>query len=99
MAIKKLHLVYFSPSGTTEKTVRTIASGIDGLPVETHNLLPYESRRNTYKFGPEDCVIMGTMDKPENSSHFLTSFSRALRLRVHRSSGRRLMATSTTEYP
>lgn len=61
MSITKLHLVYFSPSGTTEKTVRTIASGIDGLEVETHNLLPYASRRKMYEFGPNDLVIMGTM--------------------------------------
>ena len=61
MAITKLHLVYFSPSGTTEKTVRTIASGIEGLPVDVHNLLPYESRRKEYTFGPNDLVIMGTM--------------------------------------
>ena len=57
----KLHLVYFSPSGTTEKTVRTIASGIEGLEAETHNLLPYASRRKTYSFGSDDLVVMGTM--------------------------------------
>ncbi|MBQ2617276.1 MAG: flavodoxin family protein, partial [Synergistaceae bacterium] len=57
----KLHLVYFSPSGSTEKTVRTIASGIEGLPVEVHNLLPYESRRKKYTFGPNDLVIFGMM--------------------------------------
>lgn len=61
MAITKLHLVYFSPSGTTEKTVRTIASGIEGLEVEVHNLLPYASRRETYTFSSDDVVIMGTM--------------------------------------
>ena len=58
---KKLHLVYFSPSGTTEKTVRTIASGFEGLEVIAHNLLPYASRRETYTFGQNDIVIMGTM--------------------------------------
>lgn len=58
---KKLHLVFFSPSGTTEKTVRTIASGIKGLEVEVHNLLPYGSRSKTYNFGHDDIVIMGTM--------------------------------------
>ena len=28
---KKLHLVYFSPSGSTEKIAKIIASGIEGL--------------------------------------------------------------------
>ena len=57
---KKLHLVYFSPSGTTEKTVRTIASGFEGLEVTAHNLLPYASRREKYIFCSDDCIKCGT---------------------------------------
>ena len=61
MAISKLHLVYFSPSGSTEKVVRKIASVIPGLPVETHNLLTSASRKHSCSFGPDDLVIMGSM--------------------------------------
>ncbi len=61
MSVNKLHLVYFSPSGSTEKVVRKIASAIPGLPVETHNLLTSASRKKRYDFGPNDLVIMGSM--------------------------------------
>ncbi|MBR1656924.1 MAG: flavodoxin family protein [Synergistaceae bacterium] len=48
--MKKLHLVYFSPSGSTEKIVKAVASVIKGLPVETHNLLTSSSRKKKYSF-------------------------------------------------
>lgn len=59
--INKLHLIYFSPSGSTEKVVKKIASAISGLPVETHDLLRPASRKKRYDFGPNDLVIMGSM--------------------------------------
>ena len=59
--MKKLHLVYFSPSGSTEKIVRTVASGIEGLPVETIDLLTSANRKKHYTFGPNDIVIFGMM--------------------------------------
>ncbi len=58
---KKLHLVYFSPSGSTEKIVKCIASGIEGLEVEKHDLLTSYSRRKNYTFGKNDIVIFGSM--------------------------------------
>ena len=61
MSITKLHLIYFSPSGSTEKVVRKIASAIPGLPVETIDLLKPAARRKHYTFGPEDLVIFGSM--------------------------------------
>ena len=57
----KLYLVCFSPSGSTEKIVRKIASEIHGLPVETIDLLTSASRKKRYTFGPEDLVIFGSM--------------------------------------
>ena len=57
--IKRLHLVYFSPSGSTEKIVRRVASGIEGLPVEAHDLLTPASRKQRYSFGKEDLVVFG----------------------------------------
>lgn len=61
MNIRKVYLVYFSPSGSTEKVVRKIASGIQGLPIETIDLLTSASRKKQYTFGPDDLVIMGSM--------------------------------------
>lgn len=59
--IKKLHLVYFSPSGSTEKIVKTVASEIKGLEIETHDLLTSASREKKYTFGKNDLVIFGCM--------------------------------------
>lgn len=59
--MRKLYLVYFSPSGSTEKTIDLIASEIHGLPVERIDLLTPASRKKDYTFGPEDLVIMGSM--------------------------------------
>lgn len=59
--INKLHLIYFSPSGSTEKIVKEIASVIKNVPVEIHDLLTSQSRRKKYTFGPDELVIMGSM--------------------------------------
>ena len=44
-SIKCIHLVYFSPSGSTEKIVRKIATGIQGLEVKNYNLLLSAARK------------------------------------------------------
>ena len=59
--IKKLHLVYFSPSGSSEKIVKKIASSIKDIPVETHDLLSVESRKQKYNFASDELVIFGMM--------------------------------------
>ena len=59
--IKSVHLVYFSPSGSTEKIVRKIASGIQGVEIKTHNLLPSSARKQQYVFGADDLVIYGSL--------------------------------------
>lgn len=35
---QKLHLIYFSPTGTTRKTVEQIAAGMEPVQVESHDL-------------------------------------------------------------
>ena len=60
-SIKCIHLVYFSPSGSTEKIVRKIATGIQGLEVKTYNLLPSAARKQQYVFGKDDLVIYGSL--------------------------------------
>ena len=57
--ITKLHLVYFSPSGSTERVVKAAASVIEGVPVETHNLLTSASRKKKYSFDSDELVIFG----------------------------------------
>lgn len=59
--IKCIHLVYFSPSGSTEKIVRKIASAIQGPEVKTYNLLPSAARKKQYAFGKDDLVIYGSL--------------------------------------
>ncbi len=56
----KVHLVYFSPSGTTKKTLVNIAKGLSGMDVEHIDLLPSANRKKTYVFGPDDLVILGS---------------------------------------
>jgi len=58
--IKKVHLVYFSPSGSSEKVLKKIASAID-VPVEVHDLLTPASRHKEYNFGSGDLVFFCTM--------------------------------------
>ena len=59
--IKKIYLVYFSPSGSTEKIVKTLASGIKGLEIENIDLLTSRSRKKKYIFSENDLVIFGSM--------------------------------------
>ena len=59
--IKKIYSVYFSPSGSTEKIVKKIASEIKGLEAENIDLLTSASRKKKYKFGKNDLVIFGCM--------------------------------------
>ena len=69
--IKKVHLVYFSPSGSSEKILKKIASGIN-LPFELHDLLTPESRQKEYIFGSGDLVFFCTM----TASLVLTMFDK-----------------------
>lgn len=59
--IKKIHLVYFSPSGSTEKIVKKIATAIPGIPVETYDFLRASTRKKKYVFENTDLVIFGSM--------------------------------------
>lgn len=56
----KVYLVYFSPSGTTKRTVENIAKGLAGMEVEHIDLLPQQNRRKKYVFGADDLVILGS---------------------------------------
>lgn len=59
--IKCVHVMHFSPSGSTEKVVRKIASAIKDVEVKNYNLLPSAARKQKYIFGKNDLVIYGSL--------------------------------------
>ncbi|MBQ9292039.1 MAG: 4Fe-4S binding protein [Campylobacter sp.] len=64
MTKKKLHLVYFSPSGSTEKIVKMVGneiSNLDEFEVKKINLLHSANRKKIYNFTKDDLVVFGCM--------------------------------------
>lgn len=62
MQPKKVWAVYFSGTGTTEKTVRRIASDLSAAlstPMEVFDFTPPAARQDDLSFGPEDLVVLG----------------------------------------
>ncbi|WP_432667251.1 EFR1 family ferrodoxin [Wukongibacter baidiensis] len=57
----KVHLIYFSPGGTTKRTVRNIAEGMGDVEIIEHDMLVQENRRKKYNFKSDDLVILGMM--------------------------------------
>src|SRR5262245_12820212 len=57
MSFKNLTLVYFSPTGTTRRTMQNIATGI-GLPVLEIDRTSVLSRKTSHQFGPGDLVVI-----------------------------------------
>lgn len=61
----RLHLIHFSPGGTTKQCVKNVAEGL-GLPIaEEIDMAKFETRQKKYKFTKDDLVIIGfpTMTK------------------------------------
>ncbi|MGE4354396.1 MAG: EFR1 family ferrodoxin [Oscillospiraceae bacterium] len=58
MEPNKLHLVYFSPTGTTQAVLRAMANDLNAEIVE-HDVTDYTQRDVTLKFGADDFVIFG----------------------------------------
>lgn len=56
----KVHLVYFSPNGTTLKSLRNIAQGMGDVEIEELDLLPHKNRDQKHTFGPDDLVLFGS---------------------------------------
>ena len=62
MQPKKVWAVYFSGTGTTEKTVRRIASGLStalSAPMEVFDFTLPAARQDDLSFDPEDLVVLG----------------------------------------
>lgn len=63
MQPKRVWAVYFSGTGTTEKTVKRIASGLASalsVPLESFDFTPPAARQADLTFGPDDLVVLGT---------------------------------------
>lgn len=61
MDIKRLNLIYFSPTQSTKKIVYSIAKGADiKVPTRQVNLTSRSEREKEYIFGPDDLLIVGT---------------------------------------
>ncbi len=55
----KLHLIHFSPGGTTKRTIKNIASGIAIKEVKEYNMLKENVRNKKYTFNHDDLVVIG----------------------------------------
>lgn len=55
----KAHLFYFSPGGTTKKTVQNIAKGMNDIEIIEYDMLKKENREKKYNLSKEDLVILG----------------------------------------
>jgi ferredoxin len=58
MEIKKLHFVYFSPTGTTQSVFRTIATYLD-TKFDEYDITDYNCNDIELKFESDDFVIFG----------------------------------------
>ena len=59
MIIQKVFAIYFSPTGTSKKVLKSMLSEFD-IPKCNVDLTPYETRNNSYSFSENDLVIIGT---------------------------------------
>ncbi|MDF9826438.1 ferredoxin [Ereboglobus sp. PH5-10] len=57
MSFEKLSLVYFSPTGTTRRTVQNIAAGI-ALPLQEIDRTAVSSRKQPHHFSSKDLVVI-----------------------------------------
>ena len=58
MQINKIWLISFSPTRTSKSAVDALASGIQGIPFETHDLT-YPGKVPPIQFGADELVIIG----------------------------------------
>lgn len=78
MSLKTLNLVYFSPTGTTRRTLRNIAAGIP-LPVREIDRTSVRGRQQAHRFTRDDLVILALPvyggRLPRISAEFFASLS------------------------
>lgn len=61
MSDTKVYLIYFSPGGTTRKTVRILSESFDDYEIIEIDMLKKENRNKQYTFRLNDIVILGLM--------------------------------------
>ena len=59
MEIKRVHIAYFSPTGTTKRTLRAVAEGFGCSELSETNWGDPKSRAAILKTGPDELVIAG----------------------------------------
>lgn len=63
MEIKQIHVLFFSPTGGTERIARIVAGELGrrlGLEPEYISFTRPEEREREYRFGPEDLLVMAS---------------------------------------
>ena len=60
MNIYKTTILYFSPTGTTQKTMRNIAKGLGSREIEEIDLTPFEARWVKREFAADELVLLGS---------------------------------------
>lgn len=59
MEIKRVHIAYFSPTGTTKRTLRAVAEGFGCSELSETDWADPKSRAAILKTGPDELVITG----------------------------------------
>ena len=59
MEIKRVHIAYFSPTGTTKRTLRAVAEGFGCSELSETDWADPKSRAAILKTGPDELVIAG----------------------------------------
>ena len=59
MEIKQVHIAYFSPTGTTKRTLRAVAEGCGCSELSETDWADPKSRAALLKTGPDELVIVG----------------------------------------
>ena len=59
MDIKRLHVAYFSPTGTTERTLRLVAEGFGCAETVWHDWGDPETRALPLDCGADEALIVG----------------------------------------
>ncbi|MBS6142521.1 MAG: 4Fe-4S ferredoxin, partial [Bilophila sp.] len=59
MEIKQVHIAYFSPTGTTKRTLRAVAEGFGCSELSETDWADPKSRAALLKTGPHELVIAG----------------------------------------
>ncbi|MCT4614745.1 MAG: EFR1 family ferrodoxin [Marinifilaceae bacterium] len=57
----KTYLIYFSPGGSTKKTLRNIAKGLINTEIVEIDMMKQENRQKKFEFGQNDLVLLGMM--------------------------------------